>query len=321
MQTSQRHVHGVGRPSHHENLAYGGGARMDEGLYARNAGRIMSAERFPIIAIIVPMYHAEKFAQRCLDSINSQYYPHYNVYAMIDGANDDRTVDICREHPLYRDGKLKLIISSGKSSPAKARNRALNEIGNEQYVAFLDVDDTWERDKLGNQLRYMIKKQLSVCFTSGWWHRDFGTFKMIMDDYDVDRAFKSCMFLWSSVMFHRQALNYVKSCRGYVFDESFPQCDDGELLAYMYRNYKFGSVNIPLVHLYEHGGNLTQGNIWKPNYWAYRAWAKNGYYITGIKHIIFGIVAVVSDMLGIRGWIRKKRMVMHMRFGIDNRRK
>jgi hypothetical protein len=37
-------------------------------------------------------------------------------------------------------------------------------------------------------------------------------------------------------------------------------------------------------------------------------WWKYGYYIPALKHIAFGVAAVVSEWIGLRSWLRVKRM-------------
>lgn len=270
----------------------------------------------PPVAVIVPMYHAAKFVHQCLDTIMNQTYKNVMVYAIVDDMFYDDTLDRIMSHELYNAKRVIVFAVTDKTSPARARNTGIRLLRGEQYVAFLDVDDTWEMNKLHKQVTYMRRNASRVCFTGGWWHREFGSFRITGD---VESSFKSCMFIWSSVMFHRSVLEYAKSLRGYVFDESFPQCDDGELLMFLHRNgVQFNMIRVPLTHVHEHGDNLTQGGVWKPNYWAYRAWTRNGYYITGLKHLLYGAIAVVADRLGMRTWLRKQRMVMHTRFNMGD---
>lgn len=262
------------------------------------------------VDIIVPVYHGKKFINNCLDCIQAQTYSNYTVVVVLDDIMYDDTIDIIEHHKLFLDNKLVIVGQTGKSNPANARNRAL-EYCHGEYVCFLDVDDTWEPDKLNNQLIFMINTGIPVSFTSGWWHRDFGTFCLQSSDITINDHLSACMFIWSSVMFKRSVLDDVRKMRGYVFDESWPQCDDGELLLYIQSRWLSpwcGVVEYPLVHLYEHGENLTQGNLWAPNYWAAKTWWKYGYRWNATRHICMGILAVVSEWLHIRKYLRKWRM-------------
>lgn len=257
------------------------------------------------VSIIIPMYHAEKFVVQCLDSLEAQTFRDFEVICVVDDVSADKTVWTIFSHDLYKRGNIKLMTSSSKSSPAKARNKALPYVGGE-YVCFLDVDDWWEPQKLEKQLASI--GDADVSFTSGVWHRDFGNLVLRTDDETFNKHFVDCIFVWSSVMFKRSALLDVLVDRKFIFNDQ-PQCDDGELLIYMHKHgYKFKMEPEVLVHIIEHGSNLTQGNLWKPNWWAARNWWKYGYYIPALKHITFGVAAVVSECIGIRSWLRVKRM-------------
>lgn len=264
------------------------------------------------VTVIVPVYHGEKFITRCLDSLSSQTYKDFKVIIVLDDMEHDHTYDVIVSHELYECGHILLLASSEKSSPANARNRALSYVTS-PLICFLDVDDAWEPDKLRLQVAYHRNSTCSVTFTSGWWHRDTGTMLLrTVDEATLRRHFNACLFMWSSVMFSSTALMYVRRTTGRYFDTEWPQCDDGELLVRMHKvGFKFGVVPEPLTHLYEHGGNLTQGNLWAANWWAARTWFRYGYYLNGMRHILFGIVAVLSDKLGIRRQLRTLRMKLN----------
>ena len=261
------------------------------------------------VDIIVPVYHGKKFISNCLDCIQAQTYSDYTVIVALDDIKYDDTIDIIEHHKLFLDNKLVVIGQTSKSNPANARNRALDYCHG-KYVCFLDVDDTWEPDKLEHQIVYMIHTGIPVSFTSGWWHRDFGTFYLHSSDNTINDHMSACMFIWSSVMFTRSVLDDVRKMYGYVFDETWPQCDDGEMLIRAHEHgFKFGVLNMPLVHLYEHGDNLTQGNLWAPNYWAAKAWWIHGYRWNATRHICMGVLAVVSEWLHVRKYLREWRMI------------
>lgn len=262
----------------------------------------------PEISIIVPVYHGEKFIQQCLDSIYSQTYENYIVYIVLDDFSHDNTFSIIERHPLYSMDKIVVIASIHKSNPANARNRALDYVHTD-YVCFLDVDDRWEPDKLAKHVEYHINGGYDITFTSGLWHRDDGTFLLISSDHDYEGHMPLCMFIWSSVMMDISVCKVLYERDGMVFDETWPQCDDGEMLIRAHEHgFKFGVLNTPLVHVYEHGDNLTQGNLWAPNYWAAKAWWIHGYRWNATWHICMGILAVVSEWLHVRKYLREWRM-------------
>lgn len=276
------------------------------------------------VGIVVPVYHGEKFIQQLLDTINSQTYRDFILVLVIDDYEYDNTGKIVREHPLYKENKVCLIERSYKTSPAAARNVGIESV-KADLVCFIDVDDTWDPHKLSNQVAYMAIKTLlqdeiyGVLFTAGWWHRDFGILDIMTDDVTVNNKFTSKLYLWSSVMIRYNLLMRVKKERGFIFDPSLRECDDTELLMYLRTlGASFGSVPWQLTHVYEHGGNLTQGNLWKSNWQMAKILYKYGHYKDAFMQIAFGLVAVTTEKLHIRQWLRRRKFIWRNRFGIEN---
>ena len=56
----------------------------------------------PMVSIIVPIYNAEQYLRRCVDSILNQEYTDYELLLVNDGSTD-ASGDICEE---YGDGEI-----------------------------------------------------------------------------------------------------------------------------------------------------------------------------------------------------------------------
>ena len=89
------------------------------------------------ISVLIPVYQAEQYLQRCLNSLLSQTYPQWEAILMNDGSTDNSTKIIdnyIREHPNIR---TKTIPHIGLS---EVRNLLIAENVND-YFFFLDADD------------------------------------------------------------------------------------------------------------------------------------------------------------------------------------
>lgn len=76
----------------------------------------------PIISIILPVYNAEKYLGKCLDSLKVQTFPDIEILCVDDGSQDGSR-RICEEYMLA-DKRFKLL-SQPNSGPAAARNLGL----------------------------------------------------------------------------------------------------------------------------------------------------------------------------------------------------
>lgn len=97
-----------------------------------------------MISIIVPVYNAKRFLKECLNSVLNQTYSDFEVLMINDGSNDGSEI-ICKEY-LLKDKRFKLI-NKKNSGVCAARNVGLQSAKGD-YIAFLDSDDTLEKDFL-----------------------------------------------------------------------------------------------------------------------------------------------------------------------------
>ncbi|SHO48783.1 glycosyltransferase family 2 protein [Anaerocolumna xylanovorans] len=91
----------------------------------------------PKLSIIIPMYNAEDYIGKCLDSIRNLTFQDYEVICVDDGSAD-RTLSVCKRYQ-SQDKRLH-IVSSFHSGVSKARNIGIGESRGE-YIAFIDSDD------------------------------------------------------------------------------------------------------------------------------------------------------------------------------------
>ncbi len=88
-----------------------------------------------LISVILVTYNAEKYLQRCLDSIYSQHYPHIEVVVM-DGGSTDGTAAVLQNNA----GKLAFWKSEKDGGIYEAMNKALDHARG-QWIYFIGADD------------------------------------------------------------------------------------------------------------------------------------------------------------------------------------
>ncbi len=95
-----------------------------------------------LLSVIVPVYNADKWLPRCLDSICGQTYPHLEIICVNDGSTDD-SAKILEEYAA-KDSRVK-VIHQENAGVSVARNAGLDAAMGE-YVTFVDADDWLETD-------------------------------------------------------------------------------------------------------------------------------------------------------------------------------
>lgn len=91
----------------------------------------------PKISVIVPVYKAEKYLHRCVDSILAQTFTDFEVL-LIDDGSPDKSGEICDEYA-KRDSRVSAFHQENRGV-SSARNLGLS-YANGIYITFVDSDD------------------------------------------------------------------------------------------------------------------------------------------------------------------------------------
>lgn len=110
---------------------------------------IRQNENMPKVSIIVPVYKAEKYLNRCIDSIIAQTFTDWELL-LIDDGSPDRSGDICDEYA-KKDIRIR-VFHKKNGGVSSARNLGLYNVQGE-YVTFVDSDD------------WIDVNTLNVCFS------------------------------------------------------------------------------------------------------------------------------------------------------------
>lgn len=106
----------------------------------------MPSKSNPAISVIVPIYNAEKWLNRCVDSILAQVFTDFELLLIDDGSTDGSGT-IC---DMYRClGERIRVFHKPNGGVSSARNLGIKEALGE-YISFVDADDTVSTDLLGN---------------------------------------------------------------------------------------------------------------------------------------------------------------------------
>ena len=119
------------------------------------------------IDIILPNFNSSKYIKSTLKSIINQTYKKWNL-VIVDDASDEKTKKILKRYS--KNKKIKIYWLKENQGAGYCRNFALKKT-NSEYVAFIDSDDIWEKNKLDNQLKFMKKNNYQFTYTN---YKTFG---------------------------------------------------------------------------------------------------------------------------------------------------
>lgn len=104
-----------------------------------------------MISIIIPVYNADKYIDRCINSIQKQNYKDWELIIVDDGSTDNSLYE-CRKYE-DKDYRIK-IIHQENQGVSRARYNGFKQAKGE-WITFVDADDTIPEDALESYLSVM----------------------------------------------------------------------------------------------------------------------------------------------------------------------
>lgn len=116
-----------------------------------------------LVSIITPAYNAEAYIAETIESVLAQTYTNWEML-IVNDCSKDNTVEIVQSYAA-KDKRIKLINLKQNSGAAVARNTAIQNAKG-RYIAFLDSDDLWKKEKLQKQIQFMQQNGYAFTYTS-----------------------------------------------------------------------------------------------------------------------------------------------------------
>lgn len=111
------------------------------------------------VSVIVPVYNAERYLHKCIESIQNQTLKEIEIILVNDGSTDN-SLSICLDYA--KKDKRVVIIDKINNGVSSARNAGI-EIAKGEYISFIDADD-WIEPEMYEAMYNQIKSdQSNVC--------------------------------------------------------------------------------------------------------------------------------------------------------------
>lgn len=211
----------------------------------------------PLVSIIMNCFNGEKYLKDAIHSVISQTYNNWEL-VFWDNQSKDKSSEIFKS---YKDKRLKYFLASQHTSLYKARNLAI-EKSKGDYVAFLDTDDLWEKNKLEFQMNFFNNPEVGVVFSNAWIIKKNINNKKIHEKKKLPQG-----YIYDNLIKHYNVgiVTTVIRKKYYVklqnkFDERFSIIGDFDLFLRLSKICKFESIQKPLASYRLHGKNLSTLN-------------------------------------------------------------
>ena len=211
----------------------------------------------PLVSVIMNCFNGENYLKEAIHSVISQTYKNWELIFW-DNQSKDESSEIFKS---YKDKRLKYFFANQHTSLYKARNLAIEKSKGE-YIAFLDTDDLWVREKLELQMDFFKNPEVGVVFTNAWIikknlkNKKIHEKKKLPEGYIYDNLIKHYNVGIVTTVIRKEYYVKLKN----KFDERFSIIGDFDLFLRLSKICKFQSIQKPLALYRLHGKNLSTIN-------------------------------------------------------------
>ena len=172
------------------------------------------------IDIILPNYNSHKFISETINSIINQSYFNWNL-TIVDDHSNKKTKDILKK--FSKNKKIKIYWLKKNQGAGFCRNYALKKTKS-PYIAFIDSDDIWKRDKLKSQINFMLKKKYLFSYT---YYETFGEKKRSIKtplSFDYPHFVHNTSIATSTMMVKRSKIQNIKFSKTKICEDYYFKC-------------------------------------------------------------------------------------------------
>lgn len=209
-----------------------------------------------MVSVIISTYNRGAFLREAIQSVLDQDYFFKNRASSFELlVVDDGSADNTKEIVASFGDKVKYHFQAHRGVSA-ARNQGL-ALAQGDYIAFLDSDDLWQKNKLSTQMSFMKAfPRAQVCCTEERWIRkgDFVNPRKKHRKYSgwvFDKVLSLCLLSLSSALFRREVFEEIGK-----FDEELPVCEDYDFGIRLAQRYPLYFLPKPLI--IKRGGHSDQ---------------------------------------------------------------
>ena len=122
----------------------------------------------PLVTIIIPYKNNLRYLFLALNSVFNQSYKNFKLIIIYDNIYKidlEKIKTFLKKKKYLKKHNIKIIVNKKNFGAGESRNIGIRK-SNTKYIAFLDSDDVWSKNKLKIQIDYMEENNISFSHTS-----------------------------------------------------------------------------------------------------------------------------------------------------------
>ena len=116
-----------------------------------------------LISVIIPYYKKKEYIISSINSVLNQTYKNLEIIIIYDDL-DKKDLNLLKKIK-KKDKRIKIYINKKNLGAGRSRNKGI-KLSKGIFVAFLDSDDLWKKNKLKKQIFFMKKNGINASHTS-----------------------------------------------------------------------------------------------------------------------------------------------------------
>ena len=182
------------------------------------------------IDIILPNYNSSKFITKTIKSILKQTYKNWKLIVVDDFSNIE-TKKILKK--ISKKKNIKVFFLNKNRGAGFCRNFAIKK-SSSPYVAFIDSDDLWKKDKLKKQISFMKNNNFVFSYTN---YKTFGEKDRKVNNpskLDYTGFLRNTSIATSTMMIKRNIIGNIKFTDTKICEDFFFKCKLLKKIGYAY---------------------------------------------------------------------------------------
>ena len=158
------------------------------------------------IDIILPNYNNFEFITKTVKSVLNQTYKNWKLI-IVDDHSDEKTRSVLKK--ISKNKNIKVYFMKKNRGAGFCRNYAIKK-SNSPYLAFIDSDDIWQKNKLKKQISFMKNNNFLFSYTD---YKTFGEKNRKINNpskLDYTSFLKNTSIATSTMMIKRNIIGKIK---------------------------------------------------------------------------------------------------------------
>ena len=172
------------------------------------------------IDIILPNFNSSEYIKETIKSIIDQTFKNWKLI-IVDDCSDKKTRTLLKK--FSKNKRIKIYWLKKNKGAGYCRNYAIKK-SKSPYLAFIDSDDIWKKDKLETQLRFMENNNYLFTYTN---YETFGKkikFISPAKEYDFKKFVNDTSICTSTMIIKKNILKNIKFINSEICEDYFFKC-------------------------------------------------------------------------------------------------